>query len=243
MTDPGYDRVDLIRSASDRIADVATADSDSVVPRYEGWTVGDLVIHTGRVHRRTTRVVNEALMERPDLDDVPTTNVVDWFREGAIDLAIALERVDPNMPCWGFGPEPVASFWVRRMALETAVHRWDAESAVGDPMPFAVPVSVDGIDEVRHMWLPWAQPVADHRTGSICAIAPNDASGAWTLIGTEAGYQLVQGLAPGAPLVTGPASDLYMAVLGRAHGALAFESPATREAFEAIMSAMSDASR
>src|SRR3712207_7465665 len=40
---------------------------------------------------------------------------------------------DPAAPTWSFTTDRTAGFWVRRQALETAVHRWDAQHAAGEP--------------------------------------------------------------------------------------------------------------
>jgi len=51
------------------------------------------------------------------------------------------------------GPHTVG-WWRRRQALETAVHRWDAEAATGDPSPVPTGLAVDGIDEYLFDFLP-----------------------------------------------------------------------------------------
>jgi uncharacterized protein (TIGR03083 family) len=50
-------------------------------------------------------------------------------------------------PVWAFGEMRPASFWARRMAHETAVHRADAEIAVGRTPDLAPELAADAIDE------------------------------------------------------------------------------------------------
>ena len=50
-------------------------------------------------------------------------------------------------PVWAFGRLRPASFWGRRMAHETAVHRADAELATGREPAFAPDIAADAIDE------------------------------------------------------------------------------------------------
>src|SRR5436305_715070 len=67
----------------------------------------------------------------------------------------ALETVDPRAPAWNWSLAPkAAGFWHRRMAQETAVHRWDAESAYGNALPVERLLAVDGIDEALRVFLP-----------------------------------------------------------------------------------------
>ena len=45
------------------------------------------------------------------------------------------------------GPDR-AGFWARRQAQELAIHRWDAQTAAGEPRPIDRALAVDGIQEV-----------------------------------------------------------------------------------------------
>ena len=55
----------------------------------------------------------------------------------------------PGTPCWNFGPPPrLVDFWIRRQAIETAVHRWDVLEAMGQRPELAPALAADGIDEV-----------------------------------------------------------------------------------------------
>lgn len=58
-----------------------------------------------------------------------------WFLDGAAELLAALAQADPAESCWSFTTDRTKGFWVRRQSLETVVHRWDAEDAVGEPGP------------------------------------------------------------------------------------------------------------
>lgn len=200
--------------------EVGRASPGATVPRYRGWSVAGLLTHTGRVHRRTTKVVSELLTERPEMDPAPDSDIVDWFAEGVAQMVDVLEAADPTVPCWGFGDEPTVGFWVRRMSLETAVHRWDAESAVGVSTPFDPSVAADGIDEVRTMWLGAVPVDPNGDRGPLAVFDPGDADGTWTLVADEDRYRLVDEDLPAPCRVSGPASDIYLAILSRLHGPL-----------------------
>ncbi len=220
MTEVTFDRMGLTRRAGARIAEIARQDPDRPVPRYAGKTVKDLLVHTGVIHRRTARVVSEGLTEGPESEKPPAEGLVTWFEEGLNEMLRALDEADPDMPCWGYGPDPDVAFWRRRMALETDVHRWDAESAVGVATPFPPEVAGDGIDEVRVMWLPSVKPDDPGEPGPIAQFDPSDLEAIWTLTATDSGYELVQGAHDAQAHVIGPASDIYLAILGRLHNPL-----------------------
>jgi uncharacterized protein (TIGR03083 family) len=105
------------------------------------------------VHRWATRYVTEGLTERIPLGDEPEgdgAELVAWYREGHRALVKALTDADPALECFAFLPasSPLA-FWARRQAHETAIHRVDAESALGaDHSPFEPAFAADGIDEL-----------------------------------------------------------------------------------------------
>lgn len=49
--------------------------------------------------------------------------------------------------------EPTVGLWRRRMALETTIHRWDAQRAVGAAAPIADAVAVAGVTEALEIYL------------------------------------------------------------------------------------------
>lgn len=137
----------LLAAAAER------AGTDAKVPTCPGWQVRDLVRHTGMVHRWATAFVAEGHMSyHPDggLPDLDGGALLAWFREGHRALVDTLASASPDVACWTFLPAPSPlAFWARRQAHETAVHRVDAESALGGtPTPLAPDFAVDGIDEL-----------------------------------------------------------------------------------------------
>src|SRR5262252_200991 len=136
---PGY--VGALRSQGELLADAAQrAGLAAVVPSCPGWTVRDLLRHTGYVHRWATGFVAEGLThpvgasEEDILSQGPAdAQLPGWFCEGHAALVRALVAAPPDLECWTFlaAPSPLA-FWARRQAHETAVHRVDAEQAAGD---------------------------------------------------------------------------------------------------------------
>lgn len=129
---------------------------DAQVPGCPDWTLGDLGVHMCNVQRWATWVIEngkagEATEPPPEPADVATA-----FAATTPKLLVAIAASDPDAECWNFGPGPqVTSFWYRRQALEVAMHRWDAESAVSEsPAPLVPEVAADVIDEFIHLMMP-----------------------------------------------------------------------------------------
>jgi uncharacterized protein (TIGR03083 family) len=125
------------------------------VPSCPGWRVADLAVHLGVIHRWTTEMVrskaSRPLREREKLFGVDPDNpaLVKWFEQGARELVEVLRSTPADTPVWSWTPEQSVRFWTRRQAHEAAVHRWDAQNALGAPATTAVDstLAADGIDE------------------------------------------------------------------------------------------------
>ncbi|MGI8681518.1 MAG: maleylpyruvate isomerase family mycothiol-dependent enzyme [Mycobacteriales bacterium] len=153
--------------ASDGAALSAAARSvqlDAPVPPCPGWSVRDLVGHTGGVHRGRGEVVRRRLTTRPNLEAAsppPDADLLDWYDEGLADLVEVLRSTDPAAPMWTWWPpDQTAGFWYRRMAQETVIHRVDAELAAGRSPRVEDDLAVDGVDEVLDCFL--ADDWSDH---------------------------------------------------------------------------------
>ena len=237
-------RLGLIERDGAVMAEIGRSSPEVTVPRYAGWSVTDLLVHTGRVHRRTTAVVREGLIERPETPEAPESDVADWFAQGVGEMVETLGRADPSMPCWGFGDDPTVSFWIRRMTLETSVHRWDAQSAVSVADPFPPELAADGIDEIRVMWLGAVPVDPDHPAGPVATFDPDDAAGTWTLVVDPPRYRMVAEDLEAPCRVTGAASDLYLALSSRLHGPLQERGDIDALArWRSIVASMGDARR
>ena len=139
---------------SDGIALATAADGllASDVPSCPGWTMADLVWHIGAVHRFWTQIAGRQLLD-PEETEEPVRpseeDLIAWYQEGLADLLNTLGSADPEEPVWSWAsPDPVPTAWIhRRMAQETAVHRWDAQDAAGNEAPIDSGLAVDGVDE------------------------------------------------------------------------------------------------
>ncbi|MCW2572631.1 MAG: maleylpyruvate isomerase family mycothiol-dependent enzyme [Frankiales bacterium] len=134
------------------LAVLARATSTEPVAGCPGWTLRDLVEHLGSVHRWATGIVRtgEAQREQEHVVD----DLAGWFAAGAAELIETLAAADPAAACWSFTTDQTAGFWVRRQALETVVHRWDAERVLGEPRRVDPALAAEGITEVVELMTP-----------------------------------------------------------------------------------------
>ena len=194
------------------------------VPTCPGWSVADLVLHLGEVHRwATATVAGKAtkLSEVPAdyLGAVPAAaDTINWFRDGAIKMCDTLAAADPSIHYAAFLHDPMTPhllFWARRQTMETSMHRVDAESAAGRCTGFAPDVAVDGIDEFLTGFLPRSRTTLHAETPRTLQIAPDYSDRRWTvLIGPELPVTTRQASAADCT-ITGSASDIYLALWNR----------------------------
>jgi uncharacterized protein (TIGR03083 family) len=140
-------RVASIRADSDALADAAGGDLTVPIPSCPEWTMADLVRHVFQVQRSWYRIVDEQIMT-PDFVDAPFPDderLVDAFRDGAHRFANLLARTDPDTPCWTWGTSQTAGFVQRFQVQEAALHRWDAQQAVGGARPLETEGAADAI--------------------------------------------------------------------------------------------------
>lgn len=202
------------------LADAARLGLDARVPSCPDWNVAELVEHTGRVHRTMTRRVRDRETARNPAATVPLperSDLIPWFETGVQTLADVLVAAPPDAEVWNWSVTPkLASFWWRRMAQETAVHRWDGQSAHGQQQPVDPDVAVDGIDEFLDVFLPTdLAERPDTELGGTVALRCTDRAASWLV--TVTGGKLVarRGEEPttaDVPLATvaGTASDLLL---------------------------------
>jgi uncharacterized protein (TIGR03083 family) len=213
-----------------RAAAVA-AGPDATVPTCPGWTVKSLVDHVGRTHSWSLRALHTpADGDRPSFEDRPADwdELLDWWDKTFAELADTLAGTTSNTPAWTFVGPKTFSFWSRRQAHETAIHRLDAEHALhGADVPsllFDVDFAADGVDE-------YLTSILTHVTRR----RPIERAGRVLFHAADAGRAWEVRLTPGQPPETGPITDsatdedataagtadaLYRAAWGRPSGAI-----------------------
>lgn len=198
------------------------------VPSCPEWTLQDLAEHLGTVYRvQHSRIIRGVTSKPPEpyseeLNRPAGRDLLEWWDESFALITAELERQQPDAPAWNWSVQPPkAIFWHRRIAHETAIHRWDAQVSVSIPDPLDTALAVDGIDEVLDSWLPGGRrkgPV--DRTG-VVRLEATDAEARWAVRIREAGITLLDtdiwfDDEPDAQAAAiGTASDLELALYGR----------------------------
>jgi uncharacterized protein (TIGR03083 family) len=190
------------------------------VPACEEWTVADLVLHTGMVHRHKLEIVRGRLAAPPRPWPPPAparAELLGWYQQGLAELVTVLEAAGPETPVWTFyPPDQTVAFWRRRMAQETAVHRVDAEAAHGDPGPVPATLAADGVAELLEVFLaPHAEGEPVGGRGETLHLHATDTEGEWRVRLLPAGVEVGRGHAQADASAAGTASDLLLFLWGR----------------------------
>ncbi|MBB5957689.1 uncharacterized protein (TIGR03083 family) [Saccharothrix tamanrassetensis] len=190
------------------------APRDRLVPACPGMTVTELVRHVGSVHRLVTRWVTRGSRPTEWPREPNGADPVDWYRIGAASLIAVLNPARASEPAATWCPwDRTLGFWLRRMAHETAVHRVDAQAAVGLAAPLEPALAADGIDEVLKLWLGCHLPPGAHAGGR--AVTLRVPGREWTVALHEQVVDFCPAADP-AVVVTGSASAVDLWLWGRA---------------------------
>jgi uncharacterized protein (TIGR03083 family) len=202
-----------IRADGARLADVADGHLDAQVPSCPEWKVADLLDHVGQVHWFWRQIAGRRAQEVPELDrpEVPTGDaLVPWLRDEVAQVTKVLEDADPAEPIWTWTGQQDDIGWIqRRMAQETAVHRWDGEAAVGTTTPIDAALAVDGVDEFLDVFLiPYAE--RSPADGGSVHLHCTDGPGEWLVTMHEGVVSVTREHGKGDAAVRGSASDLLL---------------------------------
>lgn len=182
-----------------RLIELGRQTPEKTVPQYPAWTMRDLVVHVAEVHGRTAAICETLPAARIPGPELPSgEDSFDWAAEQLARMLEGLAMADPDAPVWTFVDDPSLGFWLRRMVIETGVHRWDAHSAVGEPVELLTIVSAHGLDEFAALYLP--------RLGDVQTIE---------LAATDLGRSWRFGEGQPTAHVEAEASDLFLRLMSR----------------------------
>ena len=215
--------------------EAANSRAAPAVPSCPGWSVTDLVLHLGFVHRLVARIVGERMQQPPAEGDrswlglpgpwpdwlppgrapqqspVPAA-LLDWFHAGAATLQELFRAADPGEQVWTWSPDQSVGFWQRMQAIEAAVHRWDAQNALRAAQPLDDALAADAIVQTFEVMAPLRRAVAQAPPGrgERFVFRRTDGTGTW-MVRFDADPVLL-----GAPQgsydiqISGTASDLAL---------------------------------
>jgi uncharacterized protein (TIGR03083 family) len=200
---------------------VETGPVDAPVAACDGWDLARLGLHMGFIHRwaRECTVTGAAPTDTTGFEvvDPSPDELADWLREGARDLADTLLQLDPESPTWHpFTVARVVRVWPRRQAIETALHRWDAELAIGLAPEIEPAFATDGIDESFEIVIPRlvARDGVSLPAGSV-HVHCTDVDGEWIVWADADGYRVEREHRKGDAALRGPAEAILLRLWGR----------------------------
>ena len=224
--DRWYDEITGSTATLAQLAD--GADLTRTVPTCPEWTMRQLITHVGRAHRWATAIVTTRSAAPIPFREVPDGKLpadprehAGWLRAGAAGVVDAVRAARDDQVWTHPGPGP-AWYWGRRMAHETAVHRADAQIALGQRPQIDPVTAADGIDE----WLGFLaapdpgedQPALAGLHGKVLHVHVTDeevAAGEWMIRPAADGVTVEPGHGKGDVAVRGPASDLLLVLMRR----------------------------
>jgi uncharacterized protein (TIGR03083 family) len=210
-----------IRSEGASLLATASDNLDRPVPTCPDWDVAALVTHLGGVYGWVVGILASGgepfSGKRPDPPG-ERSELPEWFAALHSQLIEALSATPADAPAWVFAPSAPqkASWWSRRQAIETAVHRVDAESAVGPVAPVEPVLAADGIDEFLIQFLPGIvqRSTGDDLRGTL-HVHCTDTPGEWWLDFDAEGLAVKREHAKGDTALRGPASGLFLWLMNR----------------------------
>jgi uncharacterized protein (TIGR03083 family) len=196
------DYLGLLRDELDAFQKCLGEDLSAPVGHCGDWTLRELAGHVGEGNLWVVTAVRErhGRYQGPP----PPSEIGPWVAETSRELVETLS-VDPGTEAWTFWPPRTVAFWRRRRWLETLVHRWDAEHALGITSALDPVQCADGVAEVFDTFAPrqvkmgrMAEPAAAVR------FTASDVGQSWTF-------------GPGEPVaeLSGTAPELMLALWNR----------------------------
>lgn len=147
----------VVETDGSKLIEAVQGNLDTDIAFLDDWSVRDLAAHTGAVWSMAAANVAAATTEptRPGAEaQAPDGDAItDWLGERLSTLLDTLNSADTAAIAWSFTGVETAGWWIRRMAHENAVHRWDAQAATGTPEPIDSDLGADAVDEYAEVSL------------------------------------------------------------------------------------------
>lgn len=211
---------DLYRALLDRdyarMVELAASALTAQVPACPGWTGEDLIRHTAMVYLHKAESIRTAAKPvgtwpPAELGQLEPVHALQQCYARLMDQFDTHEPSDPAFT-WMKDDQSVG-FWIRRLAHETSIHRYDLESSLGVAEPIDPDLAVDGIDEVLTVMLVRSKP-DDAATGSTVTLRSTGL--AWTVTINSAVVTLERQVSDRADAqVSGKPTELLLWLWGR----------------------------
>jgi uncharacterized protein (TIGR03083 family) len=222
------DHVGVIESEGARILAAYRSNPDGRVPWSDRWTVRSVARHVAGSHHAVAVI----LADRPSADferaaAMPRIETSDpafpeWFAANTERLLTQCRTVPLDAVCWAPHPllDGTAAYWRRRIAYDTLVHRWDAETGAGIAGAAMEPeIAADAVDELL-LGLRVTRAMTNAPAGPAirlaCVDTPDGTPHVWHLDVSEVGNLTVHAEPIDvAVTLSGTAEDLLLWLWGR----------------------------
>lgn len=211
-------------------ANAGSAGLNAPVPTCAGWSVADLVAHTGQVHRwAAAQLAHRPLQPEAEVlaEAALVPDLLDWLDDGLVDLlnVLATTPADAEGSFFLPGAPRLRDAWLRRMVHETSVHAIDAMAArlgrevTASQVWMSPSLAADGVDEFLTGFLARDAPLRADSPRRVRFDA-TDVQRSW-LVRFDADAVVTTRLdaeEPADVVVTGTARELYLQVWNRGEG-------------------------
>ena len=206
-------RLNEIAADAERLPDMWSRQ----VPSCGDWTLEALIAHCATVWTFVRSSITAGARVDPAAVAKPSGSVAQWHADAFDALTDLMTGRPPDAEAWTWDPEQQSmSFWWRRMAQETTMHRWDAEAALGMTPALVDPeLAVDGVDELFDVYVRLRNPTAFAGNGETVHLHATDAHGEWVITRGRDGMTVERAHAKSDVAARGPAQDLLLFVWGR----------------------------
>jgi len=204
----------------------AETDWSRPVPHCPGWDAADLVGHMGAILAwMATIVTTGEAVSRQDRETPPPGHaaLAAWY-SAHLDRTLGVLTATPaDSPAWTFSSlgERRVGWWRRRLAVELAIHRWDAQHAAGTstapPQPIHGEVAAAGIEEFLKEFLPGllVRPNVSDLSGTLHLCGTDGPSEWWVDLGARAEATAGARHAAADTTIQGARSDLLLWLTNR----------------------------
>ena len=223
---PELDLVTITAADGRDLLAAAETDWSRPIPHCPAWDAAGLVGHMGGILAWMARIVTTGEpVPRRDRETPPAGHaaLASWY-SAHLDRTVGILTATPaDSPAWTFSSrgERRAGWWRRRLAVELAIHRWDAQhaaclGAAVPPRPLDAAVAAAGIEEFVTEFLPGllAQPDPSGLAGTLHLHATDGPSEWWADLDARADAA-VTGHARADTAVQGTESDLLLWLTNR----------------------------
>jgi len=218
LTTTGADGRDLLAAAE--------ADWSRPIPHCPDWDAAELVAHMGGILAWMAQIVTTGeRVSRRDRETAPADRgeLAGWYSAHLDRTLEILTSTDPETQTWTFSSrgDDRVGWWRRRLAVELAIHRWDAQHAAvpagPPPRPLDGDIAAAGIEEFLIEFLPGllAADTIDGLTGTLHLHATDGESEWWVDLDTRGDSVAVPGHAKADTALRGTRSDLLLWLTNR----------------------------